>query len=324
MSGRVNVKRVFTKIKNYSSNGLQILGLYAVMVVVFSLLSKQYFSLTNFKLMAANFSIGGIIAAGVFFPMLAGVFDLSIGGIASLVSVMVVFFFNMGLPTPVVILLSLLIGVAVGAANGFVCKTVGVNPIITTIGTGSVVTGLAKWISTSIGSENIYNETFRAIGSTFIANKVPLLVLYMVAIYAGLSLLLRYSNFGRKLYAVGGGFEIARMAGIHSKRVQYLTYIISGAFAAFGAVLLVSQLATGRPEFGLHFTLDAITICVLGGLVLGGGRGDLLGVFMAVLLLGSIANGLIMLGISFYIRFVVTGFFLIVSIIVNELRFRRS
>jgi ribose/xylose/arabinose/galactoside ABC-type transport system permease subunit len=185
------------------------------------------------------------------------------------------------------------------------------------------LSGLAKWVSTLIGSENIYNEAYRRIGSTFIGGQVPVLFLYMLALFVVAAYVLRNTAFGRRIFAVGGNFEIARMAGIKSNRVQFLTYLVSGSLAALGAILLTSQLASGRPEFGATFTLDAIAVCVLGGLLLGGGKGDLFGLFVAVVLLGSVANGLIMLGLSFYIRFIVTGSILIVSIIVNELRYRR-
>ena len=321
----MNQKRGFLKrISAFSGNGLQLLLLYVVMVAVFSVTTTQYFSPTNFKLMASNFSIGGIVALGAFFPMLAGVFDLSISGVVSAVSVMTVMFFNFKLPIPLIILACLAAGCAVGALNGFLTKVVGINPLISTIGTGSVLSGLAKWISTAIGSENIYNAAYQKIGSTFLWKQVPLLLLYMIALYVIAALVLRYTPFGRSIFAVGGSFEIARMAGVRSARVQFLTYMISGGMSALAAILLTSQLASGRPEFGSTFTLDAIAVCVLGGLLLGGGKGDLFGLFVAVLLLGSIANGLIMLGFPFHIRFIVTGSILILSIVINELRYRRT
>jgi ribose/xylose/arabinose/galactoside ABC-type transport system permease subunit len=221
------------------------------------------------------------------------------------------------------VLISLGLGCLVGCLNGVLTKVVGINPLITTIGTGSVLTGLAKWISTVIGSENIYDAGFRKFGSSFLGGILPLLFIYMLAVFVLAFLVLRYTRFGRNIFAVGGNFEIARMAGIKSARVQFFSYIISGAMAAVAAILLTSQLASGRPEFGSTFTLDAIAVCVLGGLLLGGGKGDLFGLFVAVILLGSVSNGLIILGFTSYIRFIVTGSILILSIIVNELRYRR-
>ncbi len=316
------VKKIFRKVSDKSANGVQLFLLYIVMVVIFSVTARQYLTATNFKLMASNFSIGGIVAVGVFFPMLAGVFDLSISGIVSLVSVLIVFFFNHALPIPVIVLLCLGAGGAVGVINGFLTRVVGINPLITTIGTGSVLTGAAKWISTAIGSENIYDERYLKIGSTFFGGQVPILLMYMIVVFVIAAVVLKYTRFGRRVFAVGGNFEIARMAGIRATRIQFQTYIISGCCAALAAVLLTSQLASGRPEFGATYTLDAIAVCVLGGLLLGGGKGDLFGLFVAVVLLGSVANGLIMLGLSFYIRFIVTGSILIISIVVNELRYR--
>ena len=318
-----HVKNGFNAITAWTANGVQLLIVYAIMLAIFGVTTHQYMTVTNFKLMAANFSIGGIVAVGAFFVMLAGVYDLSISGVVGLTSVLIVLFFNLHLPIIVVVLASVGLGCVVGCLNGLLTKVVGINPLITTIGTGSVLTGLAKWISTVIGSENIYNAGFRRFGSSFIGGTIPVLFLYMLVVFVLAYLVLRYTRFGRNLYAVGGNFEIARMAGIGSARVQLFAYVVSGALAAVAAILLTSQLASGRPEFGTTFTLDAIAVCVLGGLLLGGGKGDLFGLFVAVVLLGSVANGLIILGFTSYIRFIVTGSILILSIIVNELRYRR-
>jgi len=317
------IRNAMNAITARTANGFQLLLVYLVMLLVFGLTTKQYLSATNFKLMTANFSIGGIVALGVFFPMLAGVFDLSLSGVVSLTSVVIPFLFNLHIPFPVILLACLTIGCTVGCLNGLLTKVVGINPLITTIGTGSVLTGLAKWISTRSANELIYDAWYRKIGSSFLWNAIPVLFLYLVVVFVVAALVLQYTSFGRSVFAVGGGFEIARMAGIKSARVQFVSYIISGGMAAVGAILLTSQLASGRPEFGATFTLDAIAMCVLGGLLLGGGKGDLLGLFMAIVLLGSVANGLIMLGATSYIRFIVTGSILILSIVANELRYRR-
>ncbi len=312
------------RISSLSGSGFQLLLIYIVMIVIFGITTKEYLTLNNFKIMASNFSILGIISVGVFFPMLAGVFDLSVSGIVSVTSVLMVYFSNIGLPVPVIILLAVGIGCCIGCINGFLVKIIGINPLISTIGTLSVFTGLGKWISTAIASENIYNKVYAKIGSIIIGRQIPILLLYMLGFYIILALVLKYTRFGRNIYAVGGNFEIARLAGIRPARVQFITYIISGAFAGLAAVLLTSQLASGRPEFGASFSLDAVAVCVLGGLLLGGGKGDLFGLFMAVILLGSISNGLIMLGLTYHIRYIVTGSILIISIIVNELRYRKT
>ena len=317
------LKRTLGAIESRTANGIPLLLVYAVLILVFSLTTSQYLTARNFKLMSANFSIGGIVTLGVFFPMLAGVFDLSISGVVSLVSVLIVLFFNIHLPIPAILLVCLAVGCVVGCLNGLLTKVAGINPLITTIGTGSVLTGLAKWISTLIGSENIYDAGYARIGSSFLGGSLPLLFVYLIVAFLIAAFVLHYTSFGRSIFAVGGSFEVARMAGIRSARVQFITYMISGAMAAVGAVLLTSQLASGRPEFGATFTLDAIATCVLGGLLLGGGKGDLFGLLVAIVLLGSVSNGLIMLGTTSYVRFIVTGSILILSIIVNELRFRR-
>lgn len=264
-----------------------LLVLYIVMVLVFSLLTPNYFTATNFKLIASNLAVGGIITLGVFFVMLSGGFDLSVGALTALTAVLIVYMFKINLPIFVVILLALTVGGLVGAINGFIINYVGINPIITTLGIASILSGVAKIISTAMKTENIYNEAFLNIGSGFIKGVFPFVMIYTIVFYVIASLILKFTQYGRNLYAVGGGYEVARLAGINSKKVRFSTYIISGVMTGLAAVLLSSQLATGRPEMGSTAALDAITASVLGGLVLGGGKGDLLGIFIAMLVIGN-------------------------------------
>lgn len=319
MNNKINY---FKNIKNLGSSGIPLIILYFLMVIFFSIFNRNYLSITNFKLMAFGFSVLGIVSVGEFIPLLAGVFDLSIGGTISLVCIFIPFMLSRGYSVILVILLSLLIGISAGVMNGFICNIVKINPIITTLGTLSILTGGSKLISTISATVNVSNQSFLLIGKPMLRNTVPVIFVYMIIIYVIISVILKYTSFGRNLYAVGGNFEISRIVGINPVKIQFISFVISGFFASLGAVILVSQMSVGRPEFGSHFTLDAITVCVLGGLLLGGGKGDLFGLFMAVVLLGSITNGLVMLNVTSYIRFIVSGSILIISIIVNQSRFK--
>ncbi len=319
MNNKVNY---FKDIKNLKSSGLPLIILYVLMVLFFSIFNKNYLSITNFKLMAFGFSVLGIVSVGEFIPLIAGVYDLSIGGTISLVCIFIPYMLSKGFSVALVVLLSLLIGIFVGILNGFICNIVKINPIITTLGTLSILSGGSKLISTISPTVNVSNQAFLLIGQPMLGNVIPIIFVYMVIIYIFISVILKYTSFGRNLYAVGGNFEMSRIIGINPIKIQFISFVISGFFASFGAVILVSQMSAGRPEFGSHFALDALTVCVLGGLLLGAGKGDLFGLFMAVVLLGSITNGLVMLNITSYVRFVVSGSILIISIIINQLRFK--
>jgi len=294
--------------------------LYIIMVLIFSILTPNYFTPTNFKLIASNIAVGSIITLGVFFVMISGGFDFSVGSLTALSAVLIVYMFKMNLPIFVIILLILVLGAIIGAINGFIINYVGINPIITTLGVAAMLSGTAKIISTAMKTENIYNETYLKIGSGFIKGVFPFVMIYTIVFYVIASLILKYTQYGRNLYAVGGGYETARLAGINSLRLRFSTYIISGVMTGVAALLLTSQLATGRPEMGSTAALDAVTSSVLGGLVLGGGKGDLLGIFVAMFVIGSVSNGLIMLNIQVYIRYIITGIILIVAIAVNQRR----
>lgn len=294
--------------------------LYIVMILIFSLLTPNYFTATNFKLIASNIAVSGIITLGVFFVMISGGFDFSVGSLTALTAVLIVYMFKIHLPIFVIMILALVVGAIVGAINGFIINYIGINPIITTLGIAAILSGTAKIISTAMKTENIYNETFIKIGSGFIKGVFPFVMIYTVVFYLIASFILKYTQYGRNLYAIGGSYEIARLSGINSKKVRFSTYIISGVMTGVAAILLTGQLATGRPDMGSTAALDAITASVLGGLVLGGGKGDLLGIFIAMFVIGSVSNGLIMLNIQVYIRYVITGIILIIAIAVNQRR----
>ena len=255
---------------------------------------------------------------------MAGNFDLSMGSIVGLVSTFIVYLFTLNYPIYLVIILSLILGIIIGFINGIIVKVVGINSIITTLGTASILTGAAYLINAHIGAELILNDSFLGISRTFYGGSFPAIFLYMIIAFVIAGFILKYTKFGRNVYCVGGNYEIARVAGIKSKRIQIITFMISGLMCSIAAVILSSKLGAGRPDFGKNLTLGAIAVCVLGGILLSGGKGDLLGVFIALLFLNSITNGLVMWDVPIYLRYVIAGAFLIIAIVVNEVRYRKK
>ena len=255
------------------------------------------------------------------FVILAGNFDMSVGGIVGLTSVVIIYLFKINLPIYLVVIFSLLLGLLIGIFNGTITVFARINSIISTLGTLSILTGTASIISTNIKTEIVLNENFNKIGRGFIGGVFPIIFLYTIIAFIIAALVLKYTHFGRNLYAVGGSKEISRIVGIKTKKIQFITFVISGCMSSLAAVLLVSRLGSGRPEFGQTLTIESITICVLGGIVLGGGKGDLLGVFVALLFLNSITNGLVMLDVPIYLRYVFSGVLLVVAIILNQMRY---
>lgn len=311
---------IFTKGKTPTPS---LIVIYIIMVGIFSIFSRNYLTLTNYKSIFNNLAVFGILSAGVAIVMIAGGFDLSIGSIAGFVGVVstMLMMQENPLPTPIIIIIALCIGIAFGLINGLIITKIGINPIITTLGTLAVIRGCCYFWA--LENLRIYNTFWLKIGRNFIGNFLPYTTIYIIVIYIILTLMLKFSRFGRNLYAVGGNEDLARLAGINVDGIKILSYAISGFFCGLGGIVLSSQLGSGRPEYGTGAELEVLTIVVLGSVAVGGGKGNYLGTFIALVIIGSISNGLVLLDVPIFLRMVVKGALLVLAISIDALRNRR-
>ena len=315
--------RLIAPIIQTKSSTPALIVLYVLMVIFFSLFSPYYLTVTNFLSILSNLSIAGIVAVGMTVVILAGGFDLSVGSMVGLIGVFIARMFNMGQPPPLslIILIGMLIGPALGAVNGVIITKVGINPIITTLGTMAVFRGICYIYAMQVA--RIYNPVYLAIGRGYLFGYIPNSFLYMILLMLLMAFILKYTRFGRRLFAVGGNVYAARVVGINTDWVKFITYVISGLMCSIAAVILTAQLGMGRPEFGTGYELEVITAVVLGGVSLAGGRGDFLGVFLAILILGSIGNGMVLMNVSIYLRMVIKGAILILAVTIDALKVRK-
>ncbi|HHT79155.1 MAG TPA: ABC transporter permease [Actinobacteria bacterium] len=311
---------IFTQTKTPTPS---LIILYIIMVVIFAVSNDNFLTIVNFKGIFNNFAVYGIMAAGITIVMISGGFDLSIGSVAGLAGIVsAVLLMDAGaIPTPVVVILALVMGSVLGLINGLIITKVGINPIITTLGTLATIRGICYfWAKLN---PRIYNDFIVNLGRKFLGNVIPYTTIYIVVIFVILSLILKFTRFGRDIYTIGGNENLARLAGIKVDRIKIITYVISGFFAAFAGLVLISQLGSGRPEYGDGAELEVLTIVVLGGVAVGGGKGNFLGVFIALLIIGSISNGMVMLDVPVYLRIVVKGALLVFAISLDAIRNRR-
>ncbi len=301
-----------------------LIGIYIVMLVLFSLASKNFLVIQNIKGIFNNFAVFGILAAGVTVVMIGGGFDLSIGstsGLAGIVSA-VLLMKNIEVPTPIVFLIAIAIGCSVGFINGLIITKVGINPIITTLGTLAIIRGVCYfWANLN---PRILNVFVQNLGRIYIGNVFPITTVYIIVAFVILTLILKFTRFGRDLFTIGGNENLARLAGIPVDRIKILSYVISGFFCSIAGLLLISQLGSGRPEYGTGAELEVLTIVVLGGVVVGGGKGNYLGVFIALIIIQTITNGMVLLNVPIYIRMVIKGALLVLVISIDAIRSRRN
>ncbi len=184
----------------------------------------------------------------------------------------------------------------------------------------SIARGLAFVFSGGL-SEPMLDETFGKLGRGFIAG-VPVPVVVLAILFIGASIVLRYTNYGRAMYAVGGNAEASHLAALPVKRYQLIAYVLSGLSAAVAGVFLTSQLGAGAPQAAFGLELSVIAAVVLGGTSLAGGKGSLFGTLIGVLILATLNNGMVLLSVSTYYQQIAQGLVMLLAVGLDQLRLR--
>lgn len=303
------------------TTGASLFVVYAVMLVVFTLLTPYFLTARNFINIGQTLAVVGIVAIGETLVLISGGVDLSVGSVAALAGVVTSLFWdNELLPLWGCVLAGLLSGTLVGLVNGLIVTRLRINPLITTLGMFSIIRGLA-FVLTGGQMNQLNNAQFQFLGRGDIGG-VPFSLVLMLALYALFIFITRQTTFGRDLYAIGGNPVASRLAGIPVRRYSLIVYTLCGFLAAVGGTILASQLAAGTPQAatGLEFTVIAAVI--LGGTSLAGGKGTLIGSLIGVFILRTLDNGLILTNVSSYYQEVARGVVLLLAVGFDQLRLR--
>ena len=255
----------------------------------------------NLSNILAQSSMVGVAAVGMTVVMILGGFDLSIGAIAAVTGLVAVLIFGTGDPLFLALgcLACIGTGALIGAFNGTLISRIGINPLIATLAMASLVRGLV--LITSEGT--IHRAEGDAMWITTLAlgrvgGGFPIAGFFFIGAVVMGSIILRYSKFGRWVYAIGGNEEAARLSGVPVSRVVITCYALMGGLAGLAGLLFTSRTGTALTTTGIGLEIDAITATVIGGTRLGGGHGAILGTVVGVILLGVIRNGLNLNGVS--------------------------
>jgi ribose transport system permease protein len=275
------------------------------LVVVMSFLSPHFFSLTNFKDILLGTAVIGIISFGMTMVLISGDIDLSVGSVVAFSSVVLCVSINAGLGLPLALLLTASGAIAVGFVNGFFVSVLGINSFIITLGTMSLIRGLAYII---IGGNPLpfKQPVVRFIGSGVFLG-VPIPIYFMTAALVILWFVLKYTQFGRNVYAIGNNAETARLSGINVVKTKLLVFGIMGLLSGVAGFLLAAQTYAGIPAAGEGYELDALTAVILGGTSLKGGQGRLAGTVLGTFFVAVVLNGQNMLDVPYFYQLVSKG-----------------
>jgi len=298
-----------------------LLALIVAVYIGFGLGIEGYLSPYALADSTYNFSEKALIALAMALLIVAGEIDLSIAATMALCSLAMGFAMRAGAPLPLMLLAALATGVACGALNGWLVTRWRLPAIVVTIGTLSLYRGLALVL---LGDQAIngYPEMLSTWGNGSLGDLigVPALIVpiefgVLVVAAIGVGLFLHRSVAGRRVYAVGANPVAARFSGIAVDRIRMALFVFAGVMAALAAVLLTGRIGSTRPNLALGWELDAVTIVILGGVAIEGGRGSIVGTVFAAVLLGSFTFALGMLNVSGIVMSMIVGILLIVSMV---------
>lgn len=314
-----------TRRRPYINEGmLQVLLLFGFLLLIvafFSSRHENFLSASNGLNILVNASVLGIVCLGQTLALISGGFDLSVGGIVPLGSVAFALLVNSGYGVAAAVGILVLGASVIGLLNGVLIAKARINPLIATLGTLSITGGLAFTITD--GVQVPFDDPASGILSRRSLFDINNHVWLFVVLSVVLLLVLRYTVYGRQLYAVGGNKHAARLAGIRVDAVTISVYVFSAAMAALAGAVLASQLLTGSGSAGTTMHLLSITAVVLGGASLSGGIGGVPGTVIGVLILGTLSNGMAILSIPSFYQTIVTGVVLLLAVGVSQFRVAR-
>jgi len=289
--------------------------LLVVSVVIGSVLSPFFLSGFNFYEIMSNIMEIAIMALPMTLIIIAGEIDLSVASVLGLASVVLGLLWQSGHPLWFAIGVALLVGLAAGCVNGLLVTRLALPSLVVTIGTLALYRGLAYVV---LGDQAVSNfpTAFTNFGfSPIPGTEIPWSGLIFAILVIIFVVMLHFSRLGRQLYAIGNNKEAARFSGINVSRVKLALFMLSGIIAALAAVIFTARFSSARPDNALGFELEVVTVVLLGGVNIFGGRGSLLGVVLAIFIVATLQSIFGLLNISGDIQTLAIGLLLILSVL---------
>ncbi len=319
---RSTIERVRGPLTDLMKHPAAALSLFLVaMMTAMTFANDNFLTRNNLVAIGLAVSVIGIAAVGQTIVIVSAGIDLSTESIIALTSVVVADLLRDGLPVGTVLVLALLLGCGCGLTNGLIIAWLRVNPVIATLGTLTLLRGLARLYAKG-RTIPVGDQTMRDIGLDELPGGIPIPVAIMLVCFAIGAAVMIWTTFGRNTYLIGDNLEAARLAGVRTKLVQVGVYTVAGLFAAIAGIVFTATVGAGLPNGASGTSLTVIAAVILGGTSLTGGIGRIGGTLIGVLVLGVIDNSLILLDVSSNWQLVVVGTVLIAAVALDQGRLR--
>ncbi|WP_342541443.1 ribose ABC transporter permease RbsC [Heyndrickxia sp. FSL K6-6286] len=306
---------------NHLDNIMQKLGPllgFIILVVIVSILNPSFLQPLNILNLLRQVAINALIAYGMTFVILTGGIDLSVGSILALSSALMAGMMVSGLDPILAIIIGCLLGGVMGMVNGLLITKGKMDPFIATLATMTVFRGLTLVYTEGNPITGLSDSRlFQLFGRGYFLG-IPVPAITMIIAFIILYIILQKTPFGRKTYAIGGNEKAALISGIKVPRVKIMIYSLAGLLSALAGAILISRLDSAQPTAGTSYELDAIAAVVLGGTSLSGGRGKIFGTLIGALIIGTLNNGLNLLGVSSFYQMVVKGIVILIAVLLDR------
>ncbi|MFP4302522.1 MAG: ABC transporter permease [Spirochaetaceae bacterium] len=304
-----------------------------IVFTVFATMAPGFLSVANIIIISKHVAIIALMAVGMTFVILSGGIDLSVGSIVGLSAMIAGGLISEGIRLPafgvvlyptvwMVIVLTLVAGIVIGAVNGLVITRLKVYPFIATLGMLYVARGLAglrnngRTFANLVGRQEFNNTGFVQLGGgTLLGVPYSVWIMFLFALVA--YYVTTKLPFGRHVYALGGNRRVAELSGVRVRRTETMVYIISGFCSAMVGLIIASQLVAAHPATGMTYELTAIAAVVLGGTSLMGGRGGIGGTIIGAFVIGVLVDGLVVMGYSSFLQNVIKGTVIVLAVFVD-------
>jgi len=304
------------------------LGLLLVLVVFSSIPDVQgrFLRAANFKSVATQSVIVALGALGMTVIIISGGIDLSAASNIALSSVIAAFAVNVGFPPLIAVLFGVITGGLIGFVNGSLITSLRLVPFIVTLGMLGIARGIAKWLA----KNQKIDAPLTWINDLMAKSPKPSWLLMapgvwlMILLAVVMAVVLRYTVFGRHVFAIGSNEATARLCGIRTKRTKIIIYSLAGLFCGLSGVMEFSRLTVGDPTVAVGLELDIIAAVVIGGGSLNGGEGSVLGSMIGVFIMAFLRNGCTMMGWPNYIQEIIIGAIIVVAVSLDQIRHRRE
>ena len=291
-------------------------GLVILVAIVFGLTTDSFFTVRNVTNLLRDGAYIGLIAVGMCVVMISGNIDLSAGGIVCLSGIVCARLAVMGLPMPIVVLGSVLVGVILGYVNSYLVNHLHLTPFVATLASGFVYSGLGLVFAFRDDQGRLINQMIKNPGFSMLGKSIG--ILYFIVIAWLIVTLVVYfvqirTRFGMHVYAMGSNENGAKMSGVKLFKNKAACYMICGALAGLAAAFVVSYNQTATPNLGNSMEFQAIAACVVGGVIMSGGSGNAIGAALGALFMAMITNGLLKYGLGTDWQYMAQGALIILA-----------